>query len=93
MGPTKKDVKIECWSGADFAADKVDRKSVSGCVITMDGAVVLWSCKKQSDVLLSTMEAEFISASQAGRELLGVRDLLVELKLRIYEPMPMYMEN
>ena len=25
----------------DFAADKVDRKLVSGCVLTMDGAVVL----------------------------------------------------
>ena len=57
----------------------------------MDGSVVLWSCKKQSIVSLSTMEAEFIYASKAGRELLGVRELL--LKLEVCEPMPMWMDN
>ena len=41
MGLIKEDFKIESWSDADFAADKVDRKLVSGCVLTMDGAVVL----------------------------------------------------
>lgn len=73
MGPTSQDVQVECWSDADYAAGKTDRMSVSVCVLTMNGAVVLWLCKKQSGVSLSTMEAEFISASQAGRELLGMK--------------------
>ena len=42
---------------------------------------------------MSTMEAEFISASQAGRELLGTKELLNELKLRVREPMPMWIDN
>nr|CCA17046.1 hypothetical protein HCAG_04640 [Albugo laibachii Nc14] len=67
--------KIESWSDADFAADKSDRKSVLGCVVMIDGAVVLSSCKKHTGVSLSTMKAEFIAASQAGRELLGLRPL------------------
>ena len=87
------EIKIECWGDADFATDKVDRKSVSACVLTMDGAVILWSCKKQSGVSLSRMETEFISASQAGRELLDVKELLSELKLQVCEPMPMWMDN
>ena len=33
-------VKLESWSDAGFAVDKANRKSVSGCVVTMDGAVV-----------------------------------------------------
>ncbi|CAI5703653.1 unnamed protein product [Peronospora effusa] len=93
VGPTSNDVQVECWSDADFAADKSDRKSVSGCVLNLDGAVVMWTCKKQSGVSLSTMEAELISASQAGRELLGLRELLGELKLKISEPMPMWVDN
>ena len=59
----------------------------------MDGDVILWSCKKQSGVLLSTMGAKFISAAQAGRELLDVKELLSELKLQVCEPMPMWMDN
>ncbi|CAH0479686.1 unnamed protein product [Peronospora belbahrii] len=59
----------------------------------MDGAVVMWTCTKQSEVSLSTMEAEFIFASQAGRELLGLKKLLGELKLRICELMPMCVDN
>uniref|UniRef100_A0AAV1VL47 Polyprotein n=1 Tax=Peronospora matthiolae TaxID=2874970 RepID=A0AAV1VL47_9STRA len=39
------------------------------------------------------MEAEFISSSQAGRELLCVRELLLELKLQVCMPMPMWMDN
>uniref|UniRef100_A0AAV1UAA6 Uncharacterized protein n=1 Tax=Peronospora matthiolae TaxID=2874970 RepID=A0AAV1UAA6_9STRA len=92
-GHVSEDVQVECWSDADFAASKVDRKSISGCVLTVDGAVVLWLCKKKSGVPLSTMEVEFISASQAGRELLGMRELLSELKLRVREPMPMWIDN
>jgi hypothetical protein len=86
-------IKIECWSDADFAADKSDRKSVSGFVLTIDGAVVSWACKKQTGVSLSTMEAEFIAASHAGRELLGLRELLGELGMKTVEPMSMWMDN
>ena len=39
------------------------------------------------------MEAEFISASQADRELLGTKELLCELKLQVREPMPMCIDN
>ena len=63
-------MQIECWIDADFAADKTDCMSVTRCVLTIDGAVILELCKKQSGVSLSTMEAEFLSTSQSGRELL-----------------------
>ena len=36
-----KAIRLASWSDADFAADKTERKSVLGCVITMDGAAVL----------------------------------------------------
>ena len=91
--PASEDIRFECWSDADFAASKAFRKSISGCVLSVDGAVVLWLCKKQSGVSLSTKEAEFISASQAGRELLGMKEVLSELRLHVCEPMPMWIDN
>lgn len=80
-------IKIESWIDADFAADKSDRKSVSGCVLAMDGTVVAWTCERQTDVSLRTMEDEFIAASQARRELLGLKELFGELNMKIVEPM------
>ena len=55
--------------------------------------MVLWLCKKQSGVSLSTMDTEFISASQAGREILGMKKVMNELKLRVREHIPMWIDN
>ena len=59
----------------------------------MDGAIVQWVCKKQTGVSLSTMEAEFASASHVGRELLGLRELMREIKYQVEAPMSMLMDN
>ena len=39
------------------------------------------------------MEAEFIAASQAGIELLGLKKLFGEMGMKIVKPMPMWMDN
>ena len=57
-------VRVEAFSDADYAADKTNRKSVSGGVLMVDGMIVGWLCKKQKYVALSSMEAEFVAASQ-----------------------------
>uniref|UniRef100_A0AAV1UE01 LAGLIDADG endonuclease n=1 Tax=Peronospora matthiolae TaxID=2874970 RepID=A0AAV1UE01_9STRA len=88
-----KDILVECWSDAELAVDKSKSSSIAGCILTMDKSVILWLCKKQSGVSLSTMEAEFIAASQAGRELLGMKGLLDELELSVIKTMPMWMNN
>ena len=86
-------VVLCCWSDAEFAADKDDMKSVSGGVVTVDGAVVQWVCKKQTGVSLLTMEAEFTSASHIGRKMLGLRELVNEVGFQVAEPMCMMMDN
>uniref|UniRef100_A0AAV1T532 Integrase catalytic domain-containing protein n=1 Tax=Peronospora matthiolae TaxID=2874970 RepID=A0AAV1T532_9STRA len=86
-------ITVTCWSDSDFAADKSDRKSITGGVLTVSGVIVHWICKKQTGVSLSTMEAEFTSASHVGRELLGLRELLKEIGLPVTEPMSMLMDN
>ena len=39
-------INLASWSDSDYAADKVDRKSVTGGVLTMDGDIVHWVFKK-----------------------------------------------
>ena len=42
-----------------------------------------WVCKKKIGVSLSTIEAEFASASHVGRELLGRRELMREIGFQV----------
>jgi hypothetical protein len=46
------------YSDSDWDGDE-DRKSISGFVILLGGAPVMWKSKKHSTVALSTMEAEY----------------------------------
>ncbi|CAI5725764.1 unnamed protein product [Peronospora destructor] len=85
--------KLESYSDADFAADKNDRKSLTGGIILLNGMAVGWSTKKQGGVSLSTMEAEFVAASEVARELLGVREMLNEIGMALELPMLMHVDN
>uniref|UniRef100_A0AAV1T135 Uncharacterized protein n=1 Tax=Peronospora matthiolae TaxID=2874970 RepID=A0AAV1T135_9STRA len=67
------------YSDADYAADKANRKSLTGSVIMLNGMIISWCSKKQEGVALSTMELEFVAASESGRKLFGVRETLSEI--------------
>ncbi|XP_050920276.1 secreted RxLR effector protein 161-like [Lathyrus oleraceus] len=51
------------YSDADYAGYKTDQKSTSGTCHILGNALVLWACKKQACVALSTAEAEYIVAA------------------------------
>ncbi|KAH9762987.1 hypothetical protein KPL70_001016 [Citrus sinensis] len=60
-------IDLTCYSDADFAGHKVDRKSTSGTCHFLGHSLVSWFNKKQNSVALSTTEAEYIVAgSQNG---------------------------
>ena len=45
----------------------------------LDGAALMWSSRQQRCVSLSTAEAEYVALSEAGRDVLWLRQLLSEL--------------
>ena len=67
------------FADADWGGDNVDRKSTSGFVLQFADTSISWRTTKQKLVALSTAEAEFISASEACKELVWLRHLLQEL--------------
>lgn len=86
-------VSTTSWSDSDFAAEKSYLHSVTVGVIKTDGAAGQWICKKQTGVLLSSMEDKFTSASHVGRKLLEIRELLQEIDQTVCKPMLMFMDN
>ena len=72
---------------ADFAGlwshEKADDphcvRSRTGFVITLAHCPVIWASKLQTEIALSTMEAEYIALSTSCRDLFPLMDKLVEL--------------
>ena len=86
-------VQLEGYSDADYAADREDRKSFSGGVLCVNGMTVGWVCERQASVTLSTMEAEFVAGSLVASELLGMRELLDEIGIKVTAPMMLHVDN
>ena len=86
LKPTK-DLNINCYVDADFAGlwkseddqDPLCVKSRTGVLITFMDCPLQWLSKLQSQIALSTMEAEYIALSQAMREVIGFREILKEI--------------
>uniref|UniRef100_A0A2N9IIJ6 Integrase catalytic domain-containing protein n=1 Tax=Fagus sylvatica TaxID=28930 RepID=A0A2N9IIJ6_FAGSY len=58
------------------------RKSTSGFLFTFVGGAVSWQSKLQKCVALSTTEAEYIAATEAGKEILWMKRFLQDLGLK-----------
>jgi len=84
--PTKSSLNLDCYVDADFAglwtlptsSDPMSVKSCTGYVLTFASCPLLWSSKLQSEVALSTTEAEYIALSQATQDIIPLRNLLHE---------------
>ena len=66
---------MECYVDADFAGgwsnadtnDENDIMSRSGYITTYVGCHIFWASKLQTEIVLSTAEAEYIALSQVLR--------------------------
>jgi hypothetical protein len=49
---------------------------MTGYLFSLNGGAVLWRSSRQGGVTLSSAEAEFVAASQAGQEAIYLRALV-----------------
>jgi hypothetical protein len=72
-------VSLIGYTDSDWAGCAIDRKSTSGCCFCLGSGVVPWFSQKQKSVSLSSVEVEYMAASQASCEAIWLRKLLVGL--------------
>ena len=80
-------LSLDCYPDADFAGlwkhehpdDPHCVRSRTGYVITLAGCPVIWTSKMQTEIALSTMEAEYVALSSACRDLFPLMDKLLDL--------------
>ena len=58
---------LVAYCDSDWAGDRTDRKSTSGGVILAAGGPVWYYCRKQTCTALSSVEAEYVSASETAK--------------------------
>jgi hypothetical protein len=84
-------LQIEAWIDASFATAK-DRKSVTGAVIMIGGAVIWCKSGKQSIVTKSSFEAELVALSDMASMVLWVGLFMRDLGFAMDTPI-IYQDN
>lgn len=86
------ELKVIVYTDSDWAGDSEDRRSFSGNAVFLNGCCVSWYCKKQTTVALSSVEAEYMALSDAGKEALYAKNILTEF-FTVALPIPINMDN
>jgi hypothetical protein len=86
-------LSIGCYSDADFAGDKETRRSTSGLAITLCGATVLASSKRQPTVADSTVAAETIALYSLVKEAVWLRNFLEWIGYIQKNPVTLWCDN
>mgnify|MGYP000170283911 FL=1 len=73
---------LEGFTDSDMSGDVDSSRSTSGYVMTYAGGAVSWQSRLQKSVALSTIEAEYMAAVEAGKELIWMRNFLNELGMK-----------
>ena len=71
--------KILAYCDSDWGSDTSHRRSVSGMIILLSGAAVIYKTRYQKTIAMSSTEAGFVSASETGKMILYLRSLLHDL--------------
>ena len=87
------DLHLSGYTDADWAGSRYDRRSTSGYSFTLSSGAVSWSSKLQPLVTLSTTQAEYVAAVEAGKEILWFRNILFEFGYDVSAPSTLYLDN
>lgn len=80
------DPSLVGYCDADWGSDVHDRKSITGYLFMLAGGAVSWQSKKQHTVALSSVEAEYMAATQASKEALWWKSFFHQLEIDIQGP-------
>jgi len=95
LAPVKEQLtwELKGYCDSDFAGDTDTRRSVSGFVIYLCGAVIAWRSKGQKSVSLSSTEAEYVAISEVAMEILYVAGILKFLGVPLEYPITVNVDN
>ncbi len=85
--------KLEMYVDADHAEDLNTRKSRMGYIIILNENIVSFASRMQSRVTMSTIMAEYIALPEAMKELICIKNVVQEMRVRVMKPITVYEDN
>lgn len=83
------------YTDSNFQSDDDVRKSTSGFVFTFGGGAISWKSVKESCIAYSFMEAKYVAAFEATKEVFWLRNFLIDLEVvhSVKSPIILYCDN
>ncbi|GKC20295.1 putative ribonuclease H-like domain-containing protein, partial [Tanacetum coccineum] len=80
---------LEAFSDSDYVGASLDRKSTTGGCQFLGKRLISWQCKKQTIVANSTIEAEYVAATNCCGQVLWIQNQMLDygfnfMNTRIY---------
>ena len=83
---------LMAYADSDWASDPNNRKSTTGYMVNLAGAICSWNSHSQKTVALSSTEAEYMLLSDTSRQLLWIKNLFLELGIKL-STLPLFGDN
>ncbi|WVY95960.1 hypothetical protein V8G54_028111 [Vigna mungo] len=93
LGQKCEGLKLVGYSYADFGGDEDDKKSTSGSIFFIHGALVSWSSKKQNVIALSSCESEYVAGCHAVCQSIWLSEILKSLKVNTMDCVDLNLDN
>jgi len=84
--------KLVGFCVADYAGDRIIRKSTSGNSQFLGENLISWASKRQATIAMSTAEAEYISTASCCTQLLRMKHKLEDYQINA-NSIPIYCDN
>ena len=91
----QEELVIQGYADAAFQTSQQDSRSQSGFVFVLNGGAVSWKSSKQETVADSTIEFEYIAASEAAKEAVWIKNFITGLGVvpSILDPLEIFCDN
>ena len=88
----EEDKGLVTYTDSDWAADKIQRRSITGYFFKLANGIISWGSHPQKTIALSSMEAEYMAISDCSQQVLWIKTLIEELRIKI-KSIPIYGDN
>ena len=73
------DTILHVYFDVDITGDKDSGRSAIGFILTVGGTTMSWILKLKKVVALSTMEVEYVAATEASKEMIWLQRFMEEM--------------